>query len=623
MFTEYIHNATLLLSLLSIYRVIVFRIRKETTAFQMIAGLLFGLVAVLGMMTPVTYQPGIIYDGRSIVIGVAGLASGPLATLIAVALALAYRLWLGGGGAIVGAGVILASAALGLLFHELRRRSLLQATPATLYAFGFLLHVVMLVLQLALPEGKGFTIVPQIALPVMLIFPAVTLLISILILDAENQNHDRRALQESEARYRAFFENAAVMVAILDASGHIVAINEAGERFLGYGKGELIRQHFSRFTHPQDVTFDEEMLRALTKGRVHQNEVEKRFLRKDGTVVWGHVAVASIRRGEDQPPYVTVVCYDITARKHAEDEIIKSHNQLRQAHRIAHLGSFEYDPAAGNIAWSNEANAVLGTRGMTLKGPLENNQSRVHPEDVPAALQAVERIQSPEGNGNAELRIIRPDGEIRSVVLYFEPIIEEGVPIRTIGTIQDVTELRRIEQSLRESESQFRSMVEGAPDAISIQVNGRYEYMNQKALQMFGATHPSEILGKAVLDHIHPASHELVLRRMTALAQAHQPLPLAEVMIRRLDGTPLWVETSGQPIQYRGEWGGLIFMREISERKAGEKQIIAQLEELRRWHGAMLDREKRNIQLKGEVNELLRAAGLPARYLIDSDLPPR
>jgi PAS domain S-box-containing protein len=144
---------------------------------------------------------------------------------------------------------------------------------------------------------------------------------------------------------------------------------------------------------------------------------------------------------------------------------------------------------------------------------------------------------------------------------------------RVLVCAQDMTEWKRAEKALQESEDWFRAAVEGAPDAVFVQTGNRFAYLNSRALQLFGATNKDELLGQPVIDRFHPDFHEKVLERSGQLNDERQPdIESFEQKYLRLDGSEVWVETTGQPIVYQGKNGALIFVRDITARKQAEAE---------------------------------------------------
>ncbi len=129
----------------------------------------------------------------------------------------------------------------------------------------------------------------------------------------------------------------------------------------------------------------------------------------------------------------------------------------------------------------------------------------------------------------------------------------------------------RAQEALKASEEKFRLLVENAPDAIFIRTENEFAYLNKEALRLFGASTKEQLLGRPVLASIHPDFRELVKERMRLVNEARQALPCLEQKILKLGGTPIDVEVSVVPFRYQGKNGGLVFVRDITERKEAER----------------------------------------------------
>lgn len=154
------------------------RERKRKDIFQ---GLLFGMGAVIGMLRPVNVQPGLFFDGRSVMISLAGLFFGPVAGLISALMAIILRIFQGGMGTLVGTLVSIASALWGIMLYQWYKKTKDTPSALQLYAFGVLVHITMVLLMLVLPAPLGWKTVRLIAFPVLSIYPAATLLIGLII----------------------------------------------------------------------------------------------------------------------------------------------------------------------------------------------------------------------------------------------------------------------------------------------------------------------------------------------------------------------------------------------------------------------------------------------------------
>ena len=165
-FSALINNITLIVALSIFYSFIIRRWKYGSRSSQIISGFLFGAVAVVGMMNPLIVSPGLIFDGRSIIISIAGFIGGWVTALIAAVMSIIYRAWLGGPGAIMGVSVITSSAAIGIVYHYLRRRKPDIVTPLHLIGFGIIVHICMLALTMTLPVNMRFQVFSNMALPV-------------------------------------------------------------------------------------------------------------------------------------------------------------------------------------------------------------------------------------------------------------------------------------------------------------------------------------------------------------------------------------------------------------------------------------------------------------------------
>lgn len=142
-----------------------------------------------------------------------------------------------------------------------------------------------------------------------------------------------------------------------------------------------------------------------------------------------------------------------------------------------------------------------------------------------------------------------------------------------IGNFNHLVEDRsRYETALRESEQRFRLLVEAAPDAIIVQTAGHIVYANTAAISLLGARGEEQLLGMPVLAHVHPDCHEMVSRRIRALDSGSIYVPPLEQTYLRLDGTPVAVEVSAVRFRYEAQDGALVYVRDITERKALERE---------------------------------------------------
>ena len=200
----------------------------------------------------------------------------------------------------------------------------------------------------------------------------------------------RRALADSEVRFRATFENAAVGFALVGPDGSILRVNNSLARMLGYSTEELKTKSFRDITHPDDLEANVSVLNKTLIGEADSYFIEKRYIRKDGGIVWANLTVGCVRKPDGKVDYFISVVQDITDRKQAEARLAERNAQLDLAGKIARIGRFTYDQATETLQVSPGFEEMYGLPEGTLEISREQWRALVHPDDLPQ-LDAVAR----------------------------------------------------------------------------------------------------------------------------------------------------------------------------------------------------------------------------------------
>ncbi|WP_017716065.1 hybrid sensor histidine kinase/response regulator [Kamptonema formosum] len=176
--------------------------------------------------------------------------------------------------------------------------------------------------------------------------------------------------------------------------------------------------------------------------------------------------------------------------------------------------------------------------------------------------------------------------------------LERLVPsvMRALRETWERAERKAAQEALQESEEQYRLLVELLPDTVFIQSEGKIVFINSAGLKLFGAASPEKLLGKPILDFIHPDCHEIVKERIRQILQERKQAPLLEEKIVRLDGTVVDVGVTASPFTYKGLPAALVVARDISERKRASEERDRLL---KRERAARAEAEKAN-RLKDE-----------------------
>jgi len=241
MLIELAKGVTFLLALSLLHNFILRKWRQNEPISQVLSGLLFGGICVIGMMTPIQFSPGVIFDARSVVLAMAGLFGGPTVGVIAGIIAGGYRLWLGGGGAGAGVGVIVTCVALGLVYRQASRRGWITTGLIQFLGFGLIVHLVTVAWFLLLRSEIVDDVMNNVAVPFVVTFTFATAILGGLLQDIENRLQTAEALRDSENRYRSIVENSPVCIHEIESSGRLLSINKSGLGMLGETSEKDIR----------------------------------------------------------------------------------------------------------------------------------------------------------------------------------------------------------------------------------------------------------------------------------------------------------------------------------------------------------------------------------------------
>ncbi len=239
--------------------------------------------------------------------------------------------------------------------------------------------------------------------------------------------------------------------------------------------------------------------------------------------------------------------------------------------------------ADGRIAWLNEAAERLCGRAAA---DLIGRRLALFPQDPDADAAAAEHVRARLAEGRtakleAQVRDGGPCG--RWIALEVQPVMSTGDddaaaapidgargPRGFVAIVTDITDRKRLEAALAESEERERALVDGSPEPMAVHVDGVVVHLNRAALELIGATEPQQVLGRSVLELVHADYHALVSERILKMEQVGEPAARIEEKLVRLDGRVIEVEMSAAPITWHGAPAIALVARDITERRRAE-----------------------------------------------------
>jgi len=391
------------------------------------------------------------------------------------------------------------------------------------------------------------------------------------------------ALSTSD-RLQAALRAADIVVWDLDLSTDHAIRDGASVEVLGIASGT--GRDFARLVHPEDRSKVDAALAAAYSGSARY-DVEFRIIRPDGAVRWLRETGNVYRDRQGRPIRLTGATRDITDRRLANEALRDSNERLRLAVAATGLGTWDIDPPTESREWSAEFKAILGLPADTV-GDWKLFQSLIHPEDRERVVLQFRKGYDAHSDGRygSEFRIRRADdGAERWVVAAGQVFFDAaGKPIRSVGTLTDVTEARREAEMRLESEGRFRHLANALPAFVWFAAaDGEVEFLNDRWLDYTGLT-IDQSRGDGWVAAVHPEDRE---RGVAVWRQAlQQAVPFAvEQRYRRNDGVYRWHITRAEPVRDAGgritAWFG----------------TGADIDGMKRAEGALRDSEERYRQV--------------------------
>ncbi len=446
--------------------------------------------------------------------------------------------------------------------------------------------------------------------------------------DLITTHHDRerreaeRALADSEVRWRSLAEESPDLLVLLDSNFDI--------QFINYTLPELppeqvIGNPVSRYLPDDDRQRIMRVLETVASSR-RPAWYETSYLTPAGEIVFFESRVVA-RIVDDTVIGLTIHARNIGERKRAEDALRESETRYRRlvdsspdAIGVHVDGKIVFvNPAGLRLFGADRPEQLLGRDAFDFIEPEFRQQSR---ERVRKMLEK-DWIAEP-----FNVRWRRLDGNVIDVEVNGRMVIHDGKPgIETVA--RDVSERRRMEEALRESEERYRSLVEIAPDAILITLEDKVVYANQAAADVFGTERPEQLLNKAPSSLLPANTRDSMQERRKRILSGQTPPTALETKVLKADGSEFDAELKGIPVSWKGNVALLTIFRDISERKlvGSELARARKTEAIGRLTGGvahefnnvlmavMANLEMLEADLEGDEGqlEMVRTASLAAR----------
>jgi PAS domain S-box-containing protein len=414
-------------------------------------------------------------------------------------------------------------------------------------------------------------------------------------IDIEDRKGAEQALQKSEERWRSVFENSAIGVALTDLNGRFLATNHVYQTIVSYTEEELRALSFLDITHEDYREANWALITELLEGKRRQFQVEKKYLRKDGSSIWVRNNVSLVPGTERVPRFIMALSEDITQRKRAEEALQRSEGYLAEAQKLTHTGSWsvrvpqmenaEREAGQGLAAlprfgwdasyWSKEMYRIFGLDPDSTPPSHIEVVRRVHPEDARHYTPVVEQAIRDRADFETDYRLLLPNGAAKYIHVVGHPVVNaSGDVIELVGTAMDVTERKQAEEKIREHEVELRQILDAAPQHLSVlRSDGSHLYINQSSLDFLGLT-LEEWQKRDIRELVHPEDAERVGRERKQALSSGSPLKI-EARFLRYDREYRWLFLYYKPL--RDQLGRItrwvVPAIDIDDRKRSEERL--------------------------------------------------
>ncbi len=382
------------------------------------------------------------------------------------------------------------------------------------------------------------------------------------------------------AEQRGLF-NAAIVGIVFLRDRHVVDCNVQFERIVGWARSELLGAS-SRTWFPDEASWTRVLAEGEARARAgHPYRIELELQRKDGSRIWCETSWQAIVPG--RPELGTVaVCADIAERKRTEAALRESEERLELAIQASQSGLWDWSLVSNEWHVSDRFREILGLREDVDPARLFHLADRLHPDDRGRVLAAVDAAVNAGAPFDQEARLRRADGSYVWVHGKGHAVRDaRGPAVRFVGSITDVSDQKRVEERLRESEGHFRHLVETANDLVwAVDREGRWTYLSPRATRQIFGCEPEDMLWERFVESQPEGERErtaAMLARVLADGTASQ---FETVHLDRKGGEVI-LSLNATPLRSAG--GAIVGVTgtatDITELKRKESELSAALAE--------------------------------------------
>ncbi len=399
------------------------------------------------------------------------------------------------------------------------------------------------------------------------------------VVDLTEQKRMEELLKESEEKYQTLFNQSVEGIYLHDINGKIIDVNQKACEQSGYTKEELLKLNiFDLHPEKSEKNMPKSEILKLWKewnpGNEFVYDVEHK--RKDGTIFPTEISTGVVRFSNNN--FILALVKDITERKQAEEAIHKNRNLLNETQRLAHIGGWEWDIERQTMTWTDETYRI---HGIEPGEPINDSRELINlsltcydPTDRPIIESAFRRCAIKGESYDLEFPFTRIDGKRIWIQTMGRAEKVGNRVIKVVGNIIDITERKKAEKALKESEEKYRNLIETMPEGFyRSTAEGYFLDVNPAMVKMLGYNSKEELMKVYIPEELYFSKEE----RTVVDKYNVDFIPETEIYrLKKKDGSEIWVEDHSRYVQ--DETGKILFhegiMRDITDSLKAQKAIV-------------------------------------------------
>ncbi len=426
--------------------------------------------------------------------------------------------------------------------------------------------------------------------------------------DITQRNHSEALIIESEQKFRAVFESSNVGKSLTEVSGKVQP-NEAFCKMLGYSYAEMTSTSWQEISFPDEIDSNQAQLDLLLSNEKKSVRFEKRYIHKNGSIVWADVSFTLSRDKHGNPQLYIATILDISERKKIEKTFYDIVDMNPMSIQIVDLQGITLHVNPANL----KLFGLLPPENFSIFDTL---QAR-YPEITEYIIQAKSGkvVHLPDIHYNTrDYGIDLPDNPVWISATIFPLLDQNGIPEKHVLMHENITERKESEAKLIESEGRFRTTFMTANDAMYLSTleEGLILIVNDSFETVFGYN-PSEAINKTT-NQLNLFHDPLIRKDIVAELKLTGMVKDKEIKVRKKNGEMIDVSVSLSSMQLDNTPHIMGIVRDISFRKQSEQLLREKMNDLEKTNESMIDREIKMIELKKEINELLVALGREEKH---------